>query len=269
MQTFELPPQHEREELKNTAMEAARVAGNILQAYSQAGFTVQHKHAIDLVTDADRASEQAIIDCIDRRYANHQILTEEQGFKSTGQSPYRWIVDPLDGTTNFAHGLGIYCVSIALEYDGRIILGVVFDPSRQELFLGEANGGAAVNDTPLCVSLVNDLNEALLVTGFAYDIRDTSDNNLDHFAQFSLRAQSVRRLGSAALDLCYVASGRLDGFWELKLSPWDMAAGSLIVREAGGQVTHFSGTSFSVYGKQVLASNGLIHDQMLGVLRTT
>lgn len=181
-------------------------------------------------------------------------------------SPYHWIVDPLDGTTNFAHGFPAYCVSIGVEYEGQGLLGVVFDPTRQELFTAEVGGGAFMNNAKITVSNTPVLDQALLVTGFAYDIRETPHNNLDHFARFALRAQGLRRTGTAALDLCYVASGRFDGFWELKLNPWDMAAGTVIVREAGGIVTDFSGTTFSIFGQQLVASNGLIHQAMISVL---
>lgn len=260
------PSSAQSEEFKKTAIEAAHLAGAILLDYARGGFRIEHKRTIDLVTDADRRSEQVIVETIAKAYPEHQILAEERGLETGAPSPYRWIVDPLDGTTNFAHGLPLYCVSIGLEYEGQVILGVVWDPNRHELFIAEVGKGATLNGLPLKVSRIDKLNEALLVTGFAYDIRETAQNNLDHFARFSLCAQGVRRLGAAALDLCYVACGRLDGFWEIKLHPWDMAAGSLIVREAGGRVTDFSGETFSIYGNELVASNGLIHDQMLAVL---
>jgi myo-inositol-1(or 4)-monophosphatase len=253
-------------QLTETATEAARVAARLLAQQARDGFQIEHKNPINLVTDADRHSEQAIIDVIRARFPGHQILAEERGLKTTDRSPYRWIIDPLDGTTNFAHGFPAYCVSIGLEYEERLLLGVVLDPTREELFVAQAGGGASLNGTSLRVSRAQKLDEALLVTGFAYDIRETSQNNLDHFARFALRAQGLRRTGSAALDLCYVASGRFDGFWELKLNPWDTAAGVLMVREAGGRVTDFSGAPFSIYGQHIVASNGLIHDEMLMVL---
>jgi myo-inositol-1(or 4)-monophosphatase len=267
MQTVAFPSRMEREAFKQTAIKAAQAAGEILKDCASNGFIVQHKSTIDLVTDADRMAEQTIVEIIADSYPDHHVLGEEGGCKKVGDSLYCWIVDPLDGTTNFAHGLPLYCVSIGLEYRGHIILGVVWDPNSEELFVGEIGCGATLNSHAIKVSRINDLNEALIATGFAYDIRKSDTNNLNHFARFSMRALSVRRLGAAVLDLCYVASGRFDGFWELKLSPWDIAAGSLIVREAGGHVTDFSGTSFSIYGKQLVASNGLIHDQMLAVLK--
>jgi myo-inositol-1(or 4)-monophosphatase len=176
------------------------------------------------------------------------------------------VIDPLDGTTNFAHGYPAYCVSIGLEYDNRPILGVVLDPTRGDLFVAETGCGAYLNGEPIHVSPTNSLNLALLVTGFAYDIRETPHNNLDHFVQFALCAQGLRRTGTAALDMCYVAAGRFDGFWELTLHPWDMAAGVVIVQEAGGRVTNFKGELHSIYGQQLVASNGLVHEEILKVL---
>lgn len=248
------------------AVEAARNAGAIVEEYARKGFRVEHKDAVNLVTDADTRAEQVIVEAIRRAFPDHQILAEERG-QAGSTSPYKWVIDPLDGTTNFAHGFPAYCVSIGVEYQGRCILGVVFDPTRQELFAAEAGGGAFLNGTPLRVSRASRLDAALLVTGFAYDIRESEQNNLDHFARFALRAQGIRRTGTAALDLCYVAAGRFDGFWELKLHPWDTAAGSVILLEAGGRLSDLSGGSFSIYGKELVASNGLVHEEMLEVLR--
>ena len=219
------------------------------------------------MTDADRAAEQCIIDTISAQFPTHRILAEEQGLTVQARSLYQWIVDPLDGTTNYAHGFPLYAVSIGVERDGECVIGVVFDPTRNELFSARAGAGACLNGDPIEVSKVDALDRALLVTGFAYDIRETANNNLDHFARFALKAQGVRRTGSAALDLCCVAAGRLDGFWEVQLSPWDMAAGAVILREAGGRVTDFRGRPHSIYGKELVASNGLIHEAMLKVLQ--
>ena len=266
MSPVQLPPASLRKAMKETAIEAAQVAGRVLLAATRAGFRVEHKNVVNLVTDADRQAEQAIVDTIRTAFPDHQILAEERGLVLQNQSPFKWIIDPLDGTTNFAHGFPVYCVSIGLEYQGRCALGVILDPTRQELFIGEAGSGAVLNDQPIHVSRAASLNAALLVTGFAYDIRENADNNLDHFARFSLRAQGVRRTGAAALDLCYVASGRFDGYWELKLHPWDMAAGIVILQEAGGRVTDFKGGPLSIYGKEIVASNGIIHEEMLEVL---
>lgn len=249
------------------ATEAARAAGALLLDYSKAGFRIEHKNPINLVTDADRAAEQCILDLISTQFPTHRILAEERGQTAHASSRYQWIIDPLDGTTNFAHGFPLYAVSIGVERDGHGLIGVIFDPVRHELFTAKDGAGARLNGVPITVSKIDHLDRALLVTGFAYDIRETTNNNLDHFSRFALKAQGLRRTGSAALDLCYVAAGRLDGFWEVKLSPWDMAAGAVILREAGGMVTDFSGKGHSIYGKELVASNGLIHKAMLKVLQ--
>jgi myo-inositol-1(or 4)-monophosphatase len=267
MHAESFPTYSELEGFKATALEAAAVAGQILLDYARHGFQIEYKHAIDLVTDADRKSEQVIIDTIRRAYRHHDILAEERGMESVSASPYKWIIDPLDGTTNFAHGFPMYCVSIGLEYRGQIVLGVILDPTRHELFVAVSGQGATLNGKPISVSRSSELNAALLVTGFAYDLRESTHNNLDYFTRFCLVARGVRRTGSAAIDLCYVAAGRFDGFWEMKLHPWDMAAGSLMVTEAGGRMSDFKGGSFSVYGEEMVASNHLIHNEMLAVLR--
>ena len=267
MHAESFPTYSELEDFKATALEAAAVAGQILLDYARHGFQIEYKHAIDLVTDADRKSEQVIIDTIRRAYRHHDILAEERGMESVGVSPYKWVIDPLDGTTNFAHGFPMYCVSIGLEYRGKIVLGVILDPTRQELFVAVSGQGATLNGNPIRVSRSAELNAALLVTGFAYDFRESTHNNLDYFTRFCLVARGVRRTGSAAIDLCYVAAGRFDGFWEMKLHPWDMAAGSLMVTEAGGRMSDFKGGSFSIYGQEMVASNDLIHNEMLAVLR--
>jgi myo-inositol-1(or 4)-monophosphatase len=252
--------------LLEIAVSASQEAGTLLLKYAGDGFHIEYKNPINLVTDADRAAEQCIIDRIKVHFPTHRFLAEERGHIEKGQSPYLWIIDPLDGTTNFAHGYPAYCVSIGLEYEGRCVLGAVFDPSRNELFTAIEHRGAQLNGRPIHVSNTMTLDSSLLVTGFAYDIRETSRNNLDHFSNFALKAQGLRRTGSAALDLCYVAAGRFDGFWEVRLHPWDMAAGSVIAREAGGRLTDFSGKDLSIYGQELVASNGLIHDAMLAVL---
>ncbi len=252
--------------LLQVAVEASQAAGALLLRYTETGFQVEYKNPINLVTDADRAAEQCVIDHLKTRFPDHHFLAEERGRDDEGSSPYQWIIDPLDGTTNFAHGYPTYCVSIGLEYEGRCIIGVVFDPSRNELFTAIEHHGAHVNGRPIHVSDTQALDSSLLVTGFAYDIRETKRNNLDHFAKFALKAQGLRRTGSAALDLCYVAAGRFDGFWEVRLNPWDMAAGSVIAREAGGRLTDFSGKDLSIYEQELVASNGRIHEAMLTIL---
>ena len=266
MSTDQFPPRPEREAFKATAIEAAQVAGKILEEHARNGFRIIHKDTVNLVTDADRRSEEAIVEILSKAYPAHQILAEEKGIHHHSESSFKWVIDPLDGTTNFAHGYPAYCVSIGLEFEGKPILGVVLDPTREELYVAETGGGAYLNGTRLQVSRTSSLNLALLVTGFAYDIRDTPQNNLDHFVRFALRAQGLRRTGTAALDMCYVAAGRFDGFWELKLHPWDMAAGVVLVQEAGGRVTDFKGGPHSIYGRQLVATNGLIHDEAIAVL---
>lgn len=252
--------------LLETAILAGREAGALLVSYSTAGFHVEYKNPINLVTDADRAAEQCVIDHIRRRFPSHRILAEERGRVEQAPSPYLWIIDPLDGTTNFAHGYPVYCVSIGLEYQGRCILGVIYDPSRDELFTAMDQSGAQLNGRSIQVSTTTALDNTLLVTGFAYDIRETPRNNLDHFCNFALKVQGLRRTGSAAMDLCYVAAGRFDGFWEVRLNPWDMAAGAVILKEAGGRLTDFNGNDLSIYGQELVASNGHIHEAMLDVL---
>ncbi|HUU49542.1 MAG TPA: inositol monophosphatase family protein [Nitrospinota bacterium] len=254
-----------RENLLDTAIEAAKAGGAILKKNYGQPIKVEHKGAIDLVTEVDKLSEKVIIDIIKKKYPEHTILSEEKGLKKKG-SPYKWIVDPLDGTTNYAHGYPVFCVSVALEIDREVVLGVIYDPILEEIFIAQKGKGAYLNGKKISVSKIQSLSDSLLVTGFPYDIRKNTDDNINHFRNFCKRAQAVRRPGSAALDLCYVAIGRFEGFWEMKLFPWDVAAGALLVREAGGKVTDFKGNSFDIYGKEVLASNGFVHKAMVEVL---
>jgi myo-inositol-1(or 4)-monophosphatase len=247
------------------AQDLARRIGDTIFDDRQHEKRIEHKGAVDLVTQFDKHAQDLIVTDIEKHFPDHSILSEENIKKDT-YGPWKWIIDPLDGTTNFAHGLPIWSISLALEYEGNIIVGVVYDPTRKELFSAHHGGEAFVNDQVIKVSKTNDLDKSLLVTGFPYDIRESADNNLDNFSKFALCSQAVRRLGSAALDLCYTACGRFDGYWEQKLSPWDQAAGSLILKRAGGRITDFKGAPFSIYGDQVLATNGLIHEQMINVL---
>lgn len=256
-----------QDRLLAVATTAARAAGSLLQTYARAGFRITYKNSLNLVTDADHAAEQCVIEAIHAHFPDHGILAEERGASPRASSRYRWVIDPLDGTTNFAHGFPFYSVSIGVECDGDPVVGVVYDPCKDELFSASKGAGATLNGASLKVSDTDRLDRALLVTGFAYDIRETSDNNLNHFSHFALKAQGLRRTGSAALDLCYVAAGRFDGFWEVRLNPWDMAAGSVILGEAGGTVTDFSGAWLSIHQPQLVASNGRIHEAMLQVLR--
>jgi len=247
------------------AEKAARAAGDLLIAHRDEEHRIGFKGAVDLVTEMDERSQALIHSILSTRFPDHGFLAEE-GLDSQDGSEYRWIFDPLDGTTNFAHGFPIFAVSIALQERGRTILGVVFDPPRDEMFTAVKGQGAHLNGRHISVSGVRDLGRSLLATGFPYDVRESAQNNLDHFADFAVRAQALRRCGSAALDLCYVACGRFDGFWELKLAPWDVAAGILLVREAGGRVTDFRGGDQDIFGPEVLASNGLVHEDMIRVL---
>ena len=252
--------------LLSVAVDACKSAGGLLLDYARSGFQIEHKNAIDLVTDADHAAEQCIVDHIRAHFPTHSTLAEERGHDAPPTSRYQWIIDPLDGTTNFAHRFPVYAVSIGVEWNGQGVVGVVYDPTRDELFTAEAGHGAHLNGQPIKVSSTTQLDGALMVTGFAYDIRDTANNNLNHFARFALKSQGVRRTGSAALDLCYVAAGRFDGFWEVKLNPWDMAAGVVILRAAGGRVTDLRGHEHSTFQPELVASNVRIHDEMLSVI---
>ena len=257
---------NEMNDLTHVAVQAARLGGAILQDYAKKGFKVHSKgETINLVTEADLHSEQAIIQSIQQTFPEHQILSEEQGLQDTPKHPLKWIIDPLDGTVNFAHGFPMYNVSIGVEYEGTCVIGVIYDPTRDELFLGQQERGATLNGTPIHVSTKPTLAEALLVTGFAYDIHTATDNNLKEFCAFTLRAGGMRRTGTAAIDLAYIACGRLDGFWELQLQPWDTAAGKVLVEEAGGKITNYAGEPYSIYGSTVLATNALIHSEMLEV----
>ncbi len=246
----------------------AREAGRILLGRYRTDFTVEHKGTVNLVTEVDLAAEEWIVARIRKAFPSHSILAEEK-HSDAPRSDVSWIIDPLDGTTNYAHGYPAFSVSIGLEVDGELEWGAVYDPVRDELCTARNGGGAYCNGLQLRVSGVASLNAGLLATGFPYDIRTDSRTNLDNFCAFAVRTQGLRRSGSAAIDFCNVAAGRLDGFWELKLNPWDCAAGYLMVREAGGRVTNFRGSRGSIYDREVVASNGLIHEEMLGVLETT
>lgn len=252
----------------------ARQAGGILLAgyNSRPGFEhpleVEHKGEIDLVTELDYRAESFLLEEIKTRFPSHRVVTEESG-AIEGDRDHLWYIDPLDGTVNFVHGLPIFSVSLAYAQDGVLKLGAVYDPWREECFTAERGRGAWLNGEPVKVSSVKILEDGLLVTGFPYDIRTNPDNNLDHFVRFSLRAQGVRRLGSAALDLCYVAAGRLDGFWEIRLNAWDVAAGGLIAQEAGARVTEIHGEpDFLATPQSIVAANPYLHPLMLEVLNS-
>jgi len=228
---------------------------------------VRYKGEINVVTDVDKKAERIIINAISSSFPSHTFLAEENTQASSNKSSdFKWIIDPLDGTTNFLHSFPVFCVSIALEHKGEIILGVVYDPSQDELFYAEKNKGAFLNNKRIRVSKVKQLKKALLATGFAYNVGRARNNNIDNFVNFIKNSQAIRRAGSAAIDLCYVACGRFDGFWELYLKPWDTAAGVLIVEEAGGKITKLDGLKYSVYAAEILASNSKIHSKMLKIL---
>ncbi|VAX24892.1 Inositol-1-monophosphatase [hydrothermal vent metagenome] len=249
----------------SVAISAAREAGAIQTSYLSKNFKIDRKGEIDLVTEIDLKCERAIIDIIKQTYPDHGALAEEKGAYSPGHE-YKWIIDPIDGTTNYAHGFPVYCSSVALEAKGEVIVGAVYDPTRDEMFCAAKGGGATLNGKPISVSDVDDLIDSLLATGFPYTIKTEKINNLKQFGDMSMRAQAIRRPGAAALDLCYVACGRLDGFWEYHLKPWDMAGGVLIVSEAGGKTTACDGGRLDIYNQSLLASNGKIHEPMLEVL---
>ena len=241
----------------------AREAGALLMPYFHQGLKIEYKGDADLVTAADRASEKLIRERIGAQFPSHDVLGEEQGLNDLG-GDYRWYVDPLDGTTNFAHGYPVFCVSMAVEHraSSRRVAGVVYDPTRDELFSAEVGKGAQLNGKAIHVSKAATLKECLLATGFPSHKRHKNPN-IHFYHQITLRTHGVRRAGSAALDLCNVASGRFDGFWEFNLNAWDTAAGVLIVEEAGGKVSRYDGSEFRIDSSETLASNGLVHDALL------
>lgn len=251
----------------NFAIELARDAGQLLLEKFDRGIAVHKKGDINLVTEADLASEALIIERIKSYYPKHSILAEESGNAVVigGENTWKWIIDPLDGTTNFAHGYPCFCVTLALEHDGEIVIGVTFDPTRNELFAAERGRGASLNNRPIRVSATEQIGDALIVTGFPYDFKKREDF-ARHLTQFLIQSRGVRRDGSAAIDMAYVACGRFDGFWEEGLNAWDIAAGMLLIEEAGGQVSYYDGSKFSIYQPPILATNGLIHSQMATIL---
>lgn len=254
---------------RRVAIDVAREAGRILGEHYGRAKQVRFKGEVDLVTEIDEQSETLIVERIRQHFPEHNILSEESGRTRSPEtgSPYRWIIDPLDGTTNFAHGYPFFCVSIGLERDGETILGVVYAPTLDELFFAERGFGAFLNGRRLAVSSTDSLIRSLLVTGFNYD-RDTARANLARWEHFLIRSQAIRRDGSAALNLCCVAAGRFDGYWELGLKPWDCAAGILLIREAGGIVTDDSGAPHTYDAGALVASNGRLHHELLEGVRS-
>ena len=258
------------EKLLETAKEAALEAGEIHLEFFGKKKEIAHKfNEFDLVTNVDKLAEEKIIAVIKSHFPEHAILGEESGGHSINSSDYVWIIDPIDGTTNYAHNFPQFAVSIGLTYKNEIILGVVFDAFKNEMFWGAKGTGAFLNADPIKVSEINTLNKALLSTGFPYNRDEILEENLRYFKQFVYKAQAVRRPGSASLDLCYVACGRIDGFWELNLAPWDTAGGVCIIEEAGGKVTNFNSETFNPDVKNIIASNGLLHEQMSSVLASS
>jgi myo-inositol-1(or 4)-monophosphatase len=252
--------------VRRVGIAAAYNGGRVLMSHFGNVSRIDKKGVIDLVTEADTESEDAIINTIKNVFADHTILAEESGL-STGDSDHRWIIDPLDGTTNFAHQIGLFSVSIAFALKGETVFGLVLSPLTRELFTAVKNRGASLNGRRIAVSQVAAISDSFLVTGFPYNLRDHFDPLLTRFSKCLKATQGVRRLGSAAIDLCFMACGRFDGFWEQNLKPWDTAAGELIAREAGAIVTDFSNKPFTIYKKEILATNGKIHKEMLSLLK--
>jgi myo-inositol-1(or 4)-monophosphatase len=257
-----------KQKFLDVAIEAAREAGKIQLEKIGKLKDIQTKYNQDnnLVTEADKESEQKIFQIIKDAYPDHEILSEESG-SLPADSNYKWIIDPLDGTVNYAHSIPIFSVSIGIEKNGEVIAGLVYDPSRNDMFTAIKNEGAFLNGQKIKVSKTMTLNNSMLVTGFPYNVKENPFNCIGHFNNFLLVSRAIRRLGSAALDACYIACGRFDGFWEVSLNPWDMAAGSLIVEEAGGRVSNLKGSKLDLYDGPFLATNGLIHDQMVETLK--
>ena len=254
-------------EAVKVAVEAARAAGKIQSERVDDIRDISEKGGVrgDVVTEVDILCEKEIIDRIKKNFPDHAILAEESG-STQGDAKNKWVIDPLDGTLNYSHGFPCYCVSIGLEHEGELVVGVIYNPNLDEMFVAEKGQGAMLNGRPIKVSSTDTLEKSLLVTGFTPKIVGSEDDNLDHFCNLMKSCQAVRRPGSAAMDFCYTAMGRFDGFWEAHLSPWDMAAGVLIVREAGGTVTAFDGGPFSIYDNNVLATNGYVHQEMINIL---
>lgn len=251
--------------VKRIGIAAAYKGGAVLMSHFGNVSRIDKKGVIDLVTEADTESESVIIDTIQKAFTDHSILAEESGL-STGKADYQWIIDPLDGTTNFAHQLGLFSISIAFALKGETVFGLVLSPITRELFTAVKGKGASLNGRKIAVSKSMTVSESFLVTGFPYNLRDYFDPLLARFSKCLKASQGVRRLGSAAIDLCFIACGRFDGFWEENLKPWDTAAGELIAREAGAMVTDFSNKPFTINKKQILATNGRIHKEMLALL---
>lgn len=256
---------------KAVMLEAADEAAKILIEYFDTDFEIGRKKFYnDLVTEVDKKSEAKIIEVIHSHFPSHNVLGEEGGFAAgelEKKSDCVWIIDPIDGTVNYAHSVPIFCISIALEIKGEVSLGIVYNPISKEKFFAESGKGSFLNGKKISVSDIGALRDSLLVTGFSYDVHESNNHSLDHFVNFVKKGLPVRRLGSAAIDICYVACGKFEGFWEVNLNAWDVAASYLILKEASGLVTDFKGGKYSIYGKEILASNGKIHSEMIEVLK--
>ncbi|MGE5679550.1 MAG: inositol monophosphatase family protein [Bacillota bacterium] len=251
----------------NDVIKISKEAGEIIREGFRKNFSVEFKtNHTNLVTEIDKKSEKAIISYIKKEFPAHGIIAEESG-NENNKAEFVWVIDPIDGTTNFAHGLPIFSVSIGIQQKGETICGVVYDVMMDRVYAAEAGGGAYCNDRKMAVSANDNLSYSLLVTGFPYDVQENPGRTVDYFASFLQNSRAIRRLGSAALDLCYVADGVFDGFWEVSLHPWDVCAGKLLVEEAGGLVTDFSGIKRDIFYKQTLATNGKVHDQMMKILK--
>lgn len=251
----------------NDLIYIAKTSGDIIRSYFGKNFTIEIKSDVkDLVTQADKESEKTIIDFINKKYPTHGILAEESGSQSN-DADYLWVIDPLDGTSNFAHGLPIFSVSIGVQFKQEIVMGVIYDVMRDKLYSAEKGSGAFRDDVKISVSKNKKIEESFLVTGFPYNINENPEDAFEKFIAMTKASRAVRRLGSAAIDFCYVAEGVFDGFWEVFLNPWDICAGKLLVEEAGGLVTDFNGKPMDIFNKTILASNGVIHQEMISILR--
>lgn len=254
--------------MKTTLFKAAIESGKILKENFEGSFNVESKDVIsNLVTEIDKKSEKKIIEIIKSDFPSHNVLSEEVGAIDK-DSDVKWIIDPIDGTINYAHSIPLCCISIGIEKNGKVVMGIVYNPFSGETFFAEEGRGATLNDKKIIVSKENDVNKSLLVTGFPYSSDKNPTKQLDVFVKIVSSDIPIRRLGSAALDICWTACGRFDGFWEYNLNPWDVAGGYIILLEAGGKVTNFSGDDFNLYGKEILATNGLIHEQVLDLIQS-
>jgi len=259
----------EAQAIRELAERLARSAGQIQRDRYEGDFEIQTKSAsIDLVTDVDRACEKLIVEAIESERSGDAILAEEGGGNDYPDAEWRWVIDPLDGTSNFAHGYPRFCVSIGVERRGTATVGVVYDPLLDELFSAVRGEGANLNGRPIHVTQESRLDRAMLATGFAYDVHRSEEDNINHFSSMVKSTRAIRRDGSAALNLCYVAAGRFDAFWELKLHPWDVAAGIVLVEEAGGRTSDFTGSASCQSGRRVVATNGHLHPTVLEILTT-